>query len=86
MSFALASVSSDEHDDAQGGGDGHTTGDIAGLDAGTADLAFLLRAERLGAGDGRTYTATYVATDGSGNETEGSAQVVVPHAAAIFKP
>ncbi len=86
VSFALSSVSSDEPDDAQGGGDGHTTGDIRGLQLGTADLAFLLRAERQGAGDGRVYTATYVATDGSGNEAEDSAEVRVPHAASVFKP
>jgi endo-1,4-beta-xylanase len=45
---------------------------------GTADLFFQLRAERLQAGDGRIYTATYTATDGSDNETSDSDQVQVP--------
>jgi reprolysin-like metallo-peptidase family M12B len=86
VQFALTALSSDEPDDAAGGGDGNTTGDIQNFDLGTADIAFLLRAERLGAGDGRTYTATYVATDGSGNEAQAQADVSVPHMASVFKP
>jgi hypothetical protein len=79
VGHVLASVVSDEPDDSPGGGDGHTTGDIRGLQLGTPDLAFFLRAERLGSGDGRVYTATYVATDGSGNETAATDEVLVPH-------
>lgn len=75
----LQSISSDEPDDAPGGGDGHTADDIQGADIGTADFGFLLRAERAAGGDGRTYTVTYSATDSAGNETEGSAEVFVPH-------
>jgi penicillin amidase len=72
----LDSVTSNEPDN--GDNDGNTINDIQGVDAGTADFAFQLRAERQGAGgDGRTYTVTYTATDGAGNATSGSATVVV---------
>ena len=82
VTFALTAATSDEPDDAQGGGDGHTTGDIQGALLGTADTAFSLRAERQGGGDGRVYTAVYTATDGSGNEAEASDEVIVPKSAA----
>jgi hypothetical protein len=75
----LLSLTSSEPDDAPGGGDGHTTGDIQGAETGTADAGFLLRAERSGNGTGRTYTATYAATDGSGNGASAVATVTVPH-------
>jgi sugar lactone lactonase YvrE len=79
VSLTLESVTSSEPDDAPGGGDGSTTGDIEGAAAGTADFAFHLRAEREGAGPGRLYTATYAALDGSGNRSFGDAGVMVPH-------
>ncbi|HSF43407.1 MAG TPA: M12 family metallo-peptidase [Thermoanaerobaculia bacterium] len=82
VAFALTALTSDEPDDAQGGGDGHTTGDIRGTLLGTADTAFFLRAERQGAGNGRVYTVVYTATDGSGNEAEASDEVIVPKSAA----
>ena len=74
------SVTSSEPDD--GLGDGDTPGDVAGAAAGTADLAFSLRAERSGIGPGRTYTVTYAATDPSGNTGEDSATVAVPFSRA----
>jgi hypothetical protein len=54
------------------------------LDVGDAlfgmdDREFLLRAERLGSGQGRTYTIRYSATDESGNKSEAATTVVVPH-------
>jgi hypothetical protein len=49
------------------------------VDIGTYDLDFELRAERSGKGDGREYTATYTATDTSGNVVSASATVTVPH-------
>jgi len=52
--------------------------DIVGADYGTFDRAVMLRARRGGGGNGRTYTATYRATDASGNFTEVAARVVVP--------
>ena len=79
VSVVLQSLSSSEPDDAPGGGDGSTVGDIQGAAIGTADFAFDLRAERGDAAGGRTYTVTYSATDASGNRTQASALVVVPH-------
>ena len=74
----LTSITSDQP--GNGGGDGNTNGDIQEADFGTFDRSFLLRAERSG-GDrrGRTYTVTYTATDASGNQTQKSATVHVPH-------
>jgi cysteine-rich repeat protein len=75
----LTDVASDEPDNAVGNGDGNTDNDIQEADLGTSDFALLLRAERDGSGDGRTYTVTYTATDAAGNETSGAAVVEVPH-------
>src|SRR6188768_548856 len=66
--IVLTSVTSNEPDDAPGGGDGSTTGDIQGFDIGTADTAGFLRAERAGSRAGRVYTLTYAANDQAGNE------------------
>jgi hypothetical protein len=74
--FVLSSVTSSEPEN--GTGDGNTAPDIGGADLGTADLAFDLRAERSGTGNGRRYTAVYTATDGSGNDAQAAPFVVVP--------
>lgn len=74
----LISVTSNEPDDAHGSGDGHTKGDIQGVDIGTPDFSILLRAERLGKGDGRIYSITYFATDDSGNQATRELTVTVP--------
>ncbi len=79
VTYVLDSITSDEPDDAPGGGDGNTTNDIQNADYGTQDDLFDLRAERQGGGDGRTYTVTYTATDGSGNQASASGTVFVPH-------
>ncbi|HNB04110.1 MAG TPA: hypothetical protein PLV88_07440, partial [Methanoregulaceae archaeon] len=76
--IVLASITSDEPDDADGIGDGETTGDIQAANLGTEDYKFRLRAERAGEQDGRIYTITYQATDFSGNSVTGSATVSVP--------
>jgi hypothetical protein len=76
---SLTSVTSDEPDNASGAGDGNTTNDIQGVDIGTPDAEFELRAERAGTGDGRTYTAVYSASDGSGNVGSDSGLIFVPH-------
>jgi hypothetical protein len=78
-SVTLASVASDEPDDAPGRSDGHTAGDIQDADVGMADFNFRLRAERMGNGNGRTYTVAYAASDASGNEASASDSVYVPH-------
>ena len=77
VSFTLTDLVSDEPDN--GKADGNTVNDIQDADIGTPDLVFSLRSERAGNGDGRVYTATYIATDGSGNEAEDSGAVTVPH-------
>lgn len=73
----LVSVTSNEPDN--GLGDGDTVGDIAGATLGTDDRSVQVRAERSGTGTGRVYTFVYRVTDGSGNATEASATVTVPH-------
>jgi len=65
-------VSSNEPID--GLGDGDTSPDW--IITGTNGIQ--LRAERSGAGNGRTYTITYVVTDRSGNAATVSATVLVP--------
>lgn len=75
----LVSVISSEPDDAPGGADGNTVDDIQGAALGTPDVSFSLRAERLSTGPGRTYRATYLATDASGRTSSAEANVFVPH-------
>ena len=60
-------------------GDGNTEPDIMGVEIGTEDYGFRLRAERAGGGVGRVYTVTYRVTDAGGLSTEASAEVRVPH-------
>jgi hypothetical protein len=75
--LALLSVTSSEPDDSPGGGDGQTTNDIQGVEAGTPDVEFLVRAEREAAGPGRTYTATYEAIDASGNSVTWESSILI---------
>jgi hypothetical protein len=69
----LVSATSDEPDN--GLGDGDTENDIQI----TEDGCVLLRSERQGGGDGRTYTLIYCATDASNNTTCDTVYVEVPH-------
>jgi N-acetylneuraminic acid mutarotase len=95
-SVALSATAvSNEPDDANGVGDGQTTGDIRVTTAGggvllssnsSSQVSFdpvsdrlELRAERSGTGTGRTYTITVTATDGSGNQSTSTVAVAVPH-------
>jgi len=73
----LISLISSEPDNGQG--DGNTVDDIQEAEIGTDDRTFLLRAERMGGGTGRIYTATYNATDATGNATDGVVEILVPH-------
>ena len=57
----------------------NTEPDVMGAEAGTEDYGFSVRAERSGGGSGRVYTVKYQVTDPSGNPTEASAEVRVPH-------
>jgi hypothetical protein len=77
FTVTLVSVRSNEPDN--GLGDGDTSNDIQGVDAGTADTDFDLRAERSGPGSGRVYTATYRVVDSGGHETLATGRVVVKH-------
>jgi hypothetical protein len=75
----LVSVTSSEPDDASGTSDGATSGDIQSADVGTSDPTVLLRAERLGTGQGRVYELHYRAIDRAGNATPAFGVVTVPH-------
>ena len=66
-------VRSDEPDDARG--DGRFTGDIAV----TCPNTVMLRAERMGMGDGRVYTIVYRLTAENGEAVEFEGKVLVPH-------
>ncbi len=74
----IVSVVSSEPDDAHGSGDGNTTGDVQGVEPGTADSRFLVRAERAGSGSGRTYAVRYEAVDTLGNSVQKTVPVLVP--------
>ena len=73
----LVSVTSNEPEN--GLGDGDTAPDISGASLGTDDRVVQLRSERSGTGMGRIYTFVYRVTDASGNATEATATVTVPH-------
>jgi hypothetical protein len=76
-SVELVSIVSSEGADVRGAG--KTSPDSANAEIGTDDREFDLRAERSGRGTGRDYTITYRVTDLTGNQTEATAQVAVPH-------
>jgi hypothetical protein len=69
-------VTSDELDDATGGGDGNTVNDIQ-IAANCKSVQ--LRSERAGSGDGRVYIITFRLTDTHGNVTTATARVLVNH-------
>lgn len=70
----ISGVTSDEPNNS--GGDGNTTNDIV---IAPDCKSVQLRAERMGAGNGRVYTSTFKVTDGSGNVGTATARVTVPH-------
>ena len=90
-----ATVISNESDDANGNGDGKTTGDIKVTMAGggvllssnaVPEVAFgpvndqlELRSERSGKGEGRVYTIAVTATDGSEQSSSETVSVTVGH-------
>ena len=75
LRFELVSITSNEPDVAPGAGD--FPNDIQGATYGTDDRQFQLRAERVGAANGRVYTVTYRVTDFNGNSTLVSSTVAV---------
>lgn len=73
-SVFIAQVSSDEPENATGGGDGNTFKDIVIA----ADCKSVrLRAERQGSGNGRVYTITFKVKDAAGNMATATAKVTV---------
>ena len=78
-SVVLYDLVSNEPDDVPGDSDGETINDIQDAVLGTPDFKVKLRAERDDEGAGRTYTATYLATDLSGQTATATAGVFVPH-------
>jgi hypothetical protein len=69
--FMLNSVTSNEPDSRRG--------DIQGFVIGTASTNGQLRSERLGSGNGRTYTLVYTGVDRAGNSATCNTGVSVPH-------
>jgi hypothetical protein len=76
-SVQLLAITSDEPD--AGTDDEDVPGDVQEAQLGTPDFDFRLRSERLGSGDGRTYTVCYRAQDHAGNSSDACAVVNVPH-------
>jgi hypothetical protein len=89
--LGLLRATSSEPDDAPGGGDGATTGDITTHFVGrprfpgrgerlpdTLCDSVGLRAERVGGGPGRVYRIVCISIDRSGNSTTAETTVVVP--------
>jgi hypothetical protein len=75
-SLAVA-VTSDEP--VNGLGDGDTAPDWSVEQSGAGVVNVWVRSERSGRGDGRVYSLSAVATDGSGNRTASAGTVLVPH-------
>jgi len=71
---AITCVTSDEPDNARGGGDGDTDHDIVIVD----DTTVRLRAERDATRDGRLYQIHFQVRDASGNTRDGVCRVAVP--------
>lgn len=69
--FNLVSVTSSEPDSGQG--------DIQGFVPETPSVLGQFRAQRLGSGNGRVYTLTYVSSDRAGNPATCTTTVTVPH-------
>jgi hypothetical protein len=78
----IISIYSDEPEDANGNGDGHTLGDIVV----TGNSSFSIRSERQGQGNGRVYGVNFVVTDGSGNPRTATCRFAVPHDQSCSSP
>jgi cysteine-rich repeat protein len=71
----IVSIASDEVEDARGGGDGATRGDMVIV----SGSEFQVRAERLGSSNGRVYTVTYRVTDRAGRTSTATCRLATPH-------
>jgi hypothetical protein len=72
----ITQVTSDEPEDAPGGGDGNTTNDIV---IASDCKSVQLRRERQGSDNGRVYTIHLTLNDGNGNEGTATCLVTAPH-------
>jgi len=72
----ILGVSSDEVEDENGNGDGHTCDDIV---ISADGKSVKVRAEREGTGDGRVYSVRYAITGPSGGTAQSTCHVYVPH-------
>jgi len=85
--IVFVTVTSNEPDDAPGGSDGHSQGDVSGGAPGAPCDAVGLRAERDAGGAGRVYTVTCAARDRSGAAGAATTMVrVPPNAGSGVKP
>jgi hypothetical protein len=74
-----AAASSNEPEDGLGDGDVSPDWTTPVIDQQNGVIYLQLRAERSGSGNGRVYTVVIVATDASGNSSQASVEIVVPH-------
>lgn len=74
-----AAVSSDEAESGLWGGDVGPDWTAPAIDQHTGTISLQLRAERDPSGDGRVYTITATAMDGSGNSSQATVNIIVPH-------
>lgn len=74
--IVISQVTSDEPEDAQGGGDGNTKKDIV---IASNCKSVQLRRERDGSGNGRVYTLHFSVNDEAGNVGTATYLVTVPH-------
>ena len=74
-----AIVSSNEPQSGTGDGDTDIDWSDPVIDQLNGQIMLQLRAERSGAGDGRIYTVSITGTDSSGNSSQVSVEIIVPH-------
>ena len=73
-----ATVSSNEPENGLGDGDTAPDWTTPLIDQTDGIITLQLRAERSGRGNGRVYTVTITATDGSGNRSQANVDIIVP--------
>ena len=77
IAIVINSIMSDEMTATQKGAGGFTKVPDASVD--TDKKTALVRAERLGVGNGRVYHIGFTASDGRGGTCQGTVKVAVPH-------
>ena len=74
-----AVITSNEPEEGLGDGDEAPDWTLPVIDQNTGVITMQLRAERSGSGDGRVYTVTITAVDESGNSSQTTLEIIVPH-------